>query len=578
MTRGRILPGDGSVFIVVLLLASLAIAGAVAWQAQDAARSHRAMAERVLRDYAGLAADEMVRRGAAQVGYYGYYVLIRALSAAGGGDPPPTPAALAAGGDNRLRRAATLARFTFRYRPADGSLSTGSPPEPALTAWLGARLASPEVHRRPEETPMAFLHEVVEGTATTAVFAPLTADAEATAAVVGFVVERPALAGAFALVLAGRPLLPPSLGTGEDATNEDLAVRVVDLAGQTLYLSGADPSGADPYLPRLYATRPFGDAYNGVFEGASVRVAIDPAAAPKLVIGGLPRSRLPLLLALLGLTTGLVAAAIFQLRRARRLTRLRSDFVSQVSHELRTPLTQIRMFAETLRLGRVRSEAESARSLEIIDRESRRLGHLVENILQFSRGERGTLELARTVQPLAPLVREVVEELGPLFEGRGSRIRTHFAGDAVEAAVDAGAFRQILLNLLDNAVKYGPAGQEIRLEMSGPETAAGATVVRLAIDDQGPGVPRRDRERIWQSFRRLERDRDNAVAGTGIGLAVVRELVERHGGRAWVEDAPPAAGSADSPRGARFVVELPCAAPRSASAATLPRRPAEATP
>jgi len=278
------------------------------------------------------------------------------------------------------------------------------------------------------------------------------------------------------------------------------------------------------------------------------------------VIGGLPRSRLPLLLALLGLTAGLVATAIFQLQRARKLTRLRSDFVSQVSHELRTPLTQIRMFAETLRLGRVRSDAEGRRSLDIIDREARRLGHLVENILQFSRGERGTLELARTVQPLAPLVREVVEELGPLMESRGARVRVRLAddgGDRIEAAVDAGGFRQILLNLLDNAVKYGPGEQEICVELGRREASDDSAPprLRLAVDDQGPGVPRRDRERIWQSFRRLERDRGNAVAGTGIGLAVVRGLVERHGGRAWVEES--------SRGGARFVVELPCEAPRA---------------
>lgn len=431
MARSRALPGDGSAFIVFLLLASLGIAGAVAWQAQDAARSHRAMAERVLREYAGLAADELVRRSSAQVGYYGYYALIQALSAAGT-DDPPRPVDLAQANDEGLRRAAPLARFAFRYRPADGGLAVGGPePAPAVAAWLRARLAPPEVHRRTDDTPMRFLHEVVEGIATTAVFAPLAADAAAEAAVDGFVVERSGLAEAFARVLAGRPLLPPSLGAAstQALANDDLAVRVVDLAGQTLYppgaaLGGDDPATADPYAPHLYATRPFGNAYNGNFEGTTVRVAIDPAAAPKLVIGGLPRSRLPLLLALLGLTAGLVATAIVQLRRARKLTRLRSDFVSQVSHELRTPLTQIRMFAETLRLGRVRSDAEGARSLEIIDRESRRLGHLVENILQFSRGERGTLELARIVQPLAPLVREVVEELGPLIAGRGARVST----------------------------------------------------------------------------------------------------------------------------------------------------------
>ncbi len=558
MARLRTLPGDGSALIVILLLASLVLVAAVAWQAQDAARSHRVMAERVLRDYAGLAADEMVRRSSATIGYRGYWELIQALSDAEPSAAPPSPTVLAGIGDGRLQPVAGLARFTFRYRPQDDDLKVGGPePAPVVAAWLSASLSPAEIHRQSDNASMGYLHEVVDGVATTAVFAPLPVDAAGDAAVAGFVVEPTALADAFALVLAERPLLPPSLSAGgsQAPTNDDLSVRVVDLAGRALYPPGgiSDEPRVDPYAPRLYATRPFGDAYGGNLEGTTVRVAIDPAAAPKLVIGGLPRSRLPLLLALLGLTAGLVATAIFQLRRARKLTRLRSDFVSQVSHELRTPLTQIRMFAETLRLGRVRSGAESARSLEIIDRESRRLGHLVENILQFSRGERGTLELARRVQPLAPLVSEVVEELEPLTEARGARIRVLSNGDdggSIEAAVDAGAFRQILLNLLDNAVKYGPKGQEIHLETSRDQGGVNGPRVRLSVDDEGPGVPRRDRERVWRSFRRLERDRRRAVAGTGIGLAVVRELVERHGGRAWVEKG--------SREGARFVVELPC--------------------
>ncbi len=210
--RSSALPGDGSVFIVVLLLASLAIAGAVAWQAQDAARSHRTMAERVLRDYAGLAADELVRRSSAQIGYYGYYALTQALSADGGdSETPPAPAVLAAGA-GRVRRAAALARFTFRYRPADGSLAIGGPePEAAVVDWLRARLVDPEIHQQSDEAPMAFLHEVIEGAATTAVFVPLAAGAAAPPAVVdGFVVERAALADAFALVLASCPRYPTS--------------------------------------------------------------------------------------------------------------------------------------------------------------------------------------------------------------------------------------------------------------------------------------------------------------------------------------------------------------------------------
>jgi signal transduction histidine kinase len=270
---------------------------------------------------------------------------------------------------------------------------------------------------------------------------------------------------------------------------------------------------------------------------------LDPQAAPKLVIGGLPQSRLPILLALLGLSAGLVVAALAVQRRAQALARLRADFVSRVSHELRTPLTQIRMFAETLLLGRVRSDSERRRSLKIIDKEARRLSHLVDNVLLFSRGERRRLRLTPRPLDLAALVRSLLIEFAP--PAHSSRIRLAATPpDPSMARADPDAVRQILLNLLDNAVKYGPAGQEIQVGLRRVDSA-----LQVWVEDQGPGIPRAERSRVWQSFERLDRDRDSAVGGAGIGLAVVRELAELQGGRAWVEDGQRG--------GARFVVELP---------------------
>src|SRR5262249_55964658 len=117
-------------------------------------------------------------------------------------------------------------------------------------------------------------------------------------------------------------------------------------------------------------------------------VALRPSAAERLIIGGLPPNRVPLLVGLLVLTTGLVIVALVQLRRERELVRLRADFISGVSHELRTPVSQIRMFGETLLLDRVRSPEERRRSLSIIVQESQRLTRLIDNVLQFSRSDR----------------------------------------------------------------------------------------------------------------------------------------------------------------------------------------------
>jgi signal transduction histidine kinase len=206
--------------------------------------------------------------------------------------------------------------------------------------------------------------------------------------------------------------------------------------------------------------------------------------------------------------------------------------VAGVSHELRTPLTQIRMFAETLLLGRVRSDDEHRRALTVIDQESRRLGQLVENVLQFSRGERGTLRLSKSRIDLSDIVRTTIETFKPIAAARNVTIKTTLEPSLVDA--DADAISQIVLNLLDNAVKYGPAGGEVRVTVGN---------ARIIVEDDGPGIPPSDRKRIWRRYERLDTNR--AIGGAGIGLAVVKELTTLHGGKAWVEDK------------ARFIVELP---------------------
>jgi signal transduction histidine kinase len=243
-----------------------------------------------------------------------------------------------------------------------------------------------------------------------------------------------------------------------------------------------------------------------------------------------------------------------QLRREHELAGLRADFVSSVSHELRTPLAQIRLFSETLLLGRIRSEAEGRRSLEIIQQEARRLSHLVENVLYFSRTERGAQRIAPVRLRLADVAAEVVETFQPLARSARATVALEIARD-VTAPADPGALRQILLNLLDNAVKYGRAGQTIAITIGERDGEAA-----IYVDDEGPGVPPEARERIWRPYARLSAAATSAVAGTGIGLAVVGDLAALHGGRAFVEDAPGG--------GARFAVMLPGAATAAESAVT----------
>src|SRR5437660_4475473 len=328
-------------------------------------------------------------------------------------------------------------------------------------------------------------------------------------------------------------LLPRPL-TGGVQYDSMGSIIITDRYGHEIYRSAVQYTA--PFTARDTVGKDMGDLH----AEATLRASV----ADQLIIGGLPKSRLPLILGLLALTAALIGTALFQLRRESQLMRLRTDFISGVSHELRTPLAQIRMFSETLTLGRVRSEEERRRSLAIIDQEARRLTHLVENLLHFSRSERQTARITPEPTALAPLVQEVIDGFAPLAAARGVTLATAVP-DGLVVPADPGAVRQMLLNLLDNAVKYGPAGQEIRVGATRDNGRA-----RLWVDDGGPGIPRADREHVWERFWRLERDRGSAVAGSGIGLAVVRELASLHHGRAWIDD--PAAGV-----GTRVVIELP---------------------
>ena len=339
-----------------------------------------------------------------------------------------------------------------------------------------------------------------------------------------------ALSGMLSDVLDGNGLLPSTFTKGR--RNRDvLAIRVRDRAGHSLFDSApglTSPLEAHIDLP-------------GRSGSLGVDALLRPEVAGSLIIGGRAPSRLPFLFGLLGLAAALAVVAVAQLRREGELARLRSDFVSSVSHELRTPLAQIKLYLETLRLGRAKTEAEREWSLGHIDRETTRLHYLVENVLRFSRLGRGDGTAAQPAQ-LAEEVERVVDEFRPLATSRRVNIVTEI-GARPTLPMRPEALRHVLLNLLDNAVKYGPNDQTVRVSLA----QQGQDVV-LSVEDQGPGVPAREREQIWSAFMRGAAAR--AKGGSGIGLTIVREIVEQHGGRCWVE---PGAG----PAGARFVVTLP---------------------
>jgi len=248
-------------------------------------------------------------------------------------------------------------------------------------------------------------------------------------------------------------------------------------------------------------------------------------------------------LALLALAVLLVVWRSAYLRREAERVQLRATFVASISHELRTPLTQIRMYAEMLRLGLLGAPEDRERAVAVIEKESSRLGMLVERSLTFMRaGQSLPPDAPVTAIDVGEALRRATDAIAAVAAERAVTIDVAGAPD-LRVRIPADDLHQVLLNLLDNAIKYGPTGRPVRMRAERQREQ-----VRITVQDEGPGIAAGERERIWQPFVRGEAARDG-IAGSGIGLVVVRDLITRAGGRTSVLDG----------QGATFVIELPVA-------------------
>ncbi len=216
------------------------------------------------------------------------------------------------------------------------------------------------------------------------------------------------------------------------------------------------------------------------------------------------------------------------LRRERLLAGLKSSFVANVSHELRTPISSILLMAENLERGRVQGAIDQQRYHHLIRREAGRLRRLVDDVLDFSRIERGRgVNLCMNAVDLAGFAQELEAEAGERVRDVGGTLRFAAHGLAQEISADQDALRRAILNLVDNALRH--SGQvDVELELCSTEDSGLLVVVR----DRGCGVPTASHEAIFAPFERLEQSSDPAggAAGTGLGLAIVREIAEGHGG------------------------------------------------
>jgi two-component system phosphate regulon sensor histidine kinase PhoR len=233
----------------------------------------------------------------------------------------------------------------------------------------------------------------------------------------------------------------------------------------------------------------------------------------------------------------------------RRLAALKSDFVANVSHELKTPLASVRMFGEMLLTRRVPNEDKREEYLQIIVGESERLSALIDNVLDFAKVERGKAAYEFAEQDVAEVAARAVEVLRYRAERKGIEIRAELS--RVTAVVDARAIELLLINLLDNALKYAKGTKFIDVALR-PTDDGG---LLIEVTDGGPGIDPEDQLRIFDRFVRGQVAQDTRVRGSGIGLALVKHIAESHGGSASVES--PVSGG----RGTRFTVSLPAEPP-----------------
>ena len=225
------------------------------------------------------------------------------------------------------------------------------------------------------------------------------------------------------------------------------------------------------------------------------------------------------------------AIAVFHdITRLKQLEKIRQDFVANVSHELRTPLTTIKGYAETLLEGALK-EDQAFQFVQVIKRHTDRLTKIVEDLLMLSRIETKEFQLKMEAIPLRDFIDDVVEFVKEPAEKKKISLSRNEIPSSLAVQADRSYLEQILINLLDNAIKYTPEGGRVTVSAVEKDSKE----IQFSVEDNGIGIPKEDLSRIFERFYRVDKGRSKELGGTGLGLSIVKHLVQAHGGRVWVE-------------------------------------------
>ncbi|MBN1670691.1 MAG: HAMP domain-containing histidine kinase [Kiritimatiellae bacterium] len=316
----------------------------------------------------------------------------------------------------------------------------------------------------------------------------------------------------------------------------DFDFRITDAAGEVTVQSGA-AHAAEAGIKRSLAW---------LVPGWNLAVAVPHSGGLHRAV----RSRMALNVGIVAILVLAIGISMFfmlrMIREERELSAMKTDFISTVSHELRTPVTTLKMVTEMFEMGAVKDHATAREYLITLEEETERLSMLINNLLDFSRMDSGRKKYAFGPQDIGLLVADTVRTFRKYAKAKGYDIQLYVQPRLPECAIDADAIVQVLLNLLDNAVKYSPVNKEIMVNVfvEGP-------FVNIQVVDRGRGIDNSKITRIFERFYRGDDEIVKEVKGSGVGLAIVKEIVTAHNGKVHV------VSEKGEGRGSTFTVMLP---------------------